>query len=224
MLPQTTEGALYTGERPRVVIADATQQLDGLQSCLGEPTEFSLLAVAATGAEAVELVRDLQPDVLVVDMQLPDLSGVEVARRARAEHRSLAVVAITAGYYDVGPDLLNEFGLDGLLAKSEPARTLAEGIRIAALVRARRDSHVSPGCAPVPEVSKREREVLRLVRANYRNFEIGAKLCISTRTVEFHLTKLMLKMAARSRWELMKRDDCRAVDIHSTNSDRRPGD
>ncbi len=193
------------GARPiRVVIVDDHPMLrEGTRVLLDAQPGITVAGVTGEGAAALRLVAELRPDVLLLDVHLPDLSGIEVARRVRDAHPAVAILVLTnyeeAGYVRA----LLQIGVRGYLGKT------ASGDEIAAAVRAvaRGESSVLSRAARAVlgagevELTARELEVLQLLAAAWRNGEIARELSISENTVEFHVRHLLQKFGARSRAE-----------------------
>ena len=188
----------------RVVIVDDHPMLrEGTRALLDARPGIAVAGVAGEGAAALRLVAELRPDVLLLDVQLPDLSGIEVARRVRDAHPAVAILVLTnyeeAGYVRA----LLQLGARGYLGKA------ASGDEIAAAVRAvarGEGSVLSPTARAVlgagaVELTARETEVLQLLAVARRNGEIARELSISENTVEFHVRHLLQKFGARSRAE-----------------------
>jgi len=185
----------------RVVIADDHAVMrEGTQLIL-EAAGIEVVATAGTGAEALRMVARHQPDVLLLDLQLPDTSGVEVAQAVRRDRPEVGVLILTghaeAGY--IRP--LLQIGVRGYMHK------MASGVEIVAAVRAVAAGRmiVMSGAvsASSPSLSTpltaRELQVLRLMAAGLRNADIARELCVSVKTVEHHVTNVLVKLRAQSR-------------------------
>lgn len=188
----------------RVVLADDHPMVrDGTQAYLeGEPG-IRVVGVAGSAAETLRLVEAERPDVLVLDVHLPDQSGVAVTRQVRARFPQTAILILT-GYDNVGQArALRRLGVLGYLQKTASAQ------EIVAAVRAVAAGQHAPEGAELPEASgaltqtltAREYEVLRLVAAGKRNADIAQSLRLSISTVEFHVSNVLAKLEARSRAE-----------------------
>jgi len=186
----------------RVVIVDDHAILrEGTQVILEKVPGVEVVGSAATAAEALRLVEQRQPDILVLDLQLPDMSGVEVARRVRGSFPGTAILVLT-GFVDGSyiPRLL-QVGVRGYLPKTASSAELAAAVRAVAAGRTIVVSHgTGIGAEPLGEpLTPREHEVLRLMSSGLRNADIAKRLCISIKTVEHHVTNVLVKLGVQSR-------------------------
>jgi DNA-binding NarL/FixJ family response regulator len=196
----------------RVILADDHAVVRrGIRGFLEEPGDIRVVAEAANGDEALALVRDHQPDVAVLDIQMPGRTGLEVTRAVRSERLAVGVLILTA--YDDDPFVMTALraGANGYVLKT------AEPEEIVAAVRAVHEgqSALDPALlqkvmaylssaslsATVESLSAREIEVLRLAAQGFTNKAIGVQLGISDRTVQGHLTNIFGKLDVSSRTE-----------------------
>ena len=203
----------------RVLIADDQEIIRaGLATILDGQADIEIVGKAATGRDAVDLARQLRPDVCLFDIRMPELDGIEATRQlAGADvENPIPVVVITT--FDTDSYIYGALkaGARGFLLKGANPAQLIAAIQAAhhgdALidpsVTARllqRLSHSEPSTAPVQPIeplTDREEDVLLVVARGSTNAEIAAALHISLSTVKFHLTSLMTKLAARNRVEL----------------------
>ena len=191
---------------------------DGICALLALTGDIEAVGVAANGREALEMVRKLTPDVVLMDIAMPVMGGLEATRRIRKEFPKVKVLALTQ--YDdkayVFPVI--EAGACGFISKTAAYSELAAGIRSVH----RGDSFLSPSVArflvedyqqvasmkrsqdPYEQLTNREREVLKLVAEGHTTREIAAMLVLSPKTVEGHKTNLMGKLDIHNRTELVK--------------------
>ncbi len=191
---------------------------DGICALLALTGDIEAVGVAANGREALGMVRELMPDVVLMDVAMPIMDGVEATRRIRKEFPKVKVLALTQ--YDdkayVFPVI--EAGASGFISKTAVSSELAAGIRSVY----RGDSFLSPSVArflvedyqqvasmkesqdPYEQLTNREREVLKLVVEGHTTQEIAAMLVLSPKTVERHKTNLMAKLDIHNRTELIK--------------------
>jgi DNA-binding NarL/FixJ family response regulator len=164
------------------------------------------VGTAGDGAAALRLIAERQPDVLLLDVHLPGLSGVEVARQTRARFPRVAILVLT-GYDDLGDArALVRLGVQGYLPKTASGEQIVAAIRTVArgetvLISKAAQAALGRGVGPL---TAREDEVLRLLAAGKRNAEIAAALAVSVSTVEFHLSNLFQKLGATSRTEAIR--------------------
>jgi DNA-binding NarL/FixJ family response regulator len=189
----------------------------GLRAILASVPEFRLAGEAADGQETVRLVERLQPDVLVLDMMMPGLNGLEVTRRIlRLSPRTRVVILSMHSHVAYVVEALRA-GAAGYVLKESSVEELAQAIR--AVVAGKR--YLSPAISesalsaylqnaaettldPYHTLTSREREVLQLTAEGLSGTEIAGRLFISSRTVETHRANLMRKLGVRNQKELIR--------------------
>ncbi len=189
-------------QRTRVVIVDDHPMLrEGTKSLLEKTPDIEVVGTAGQGGEALRMVAELKPDVLILDVRLPDVSGVEVARRVREGSPEVAILILT-GYDDVGYlRALVDLGIKGYLRKSSKGEEIIEAVRMVAKGKKVLDTGAADNGEFVGLVTARERDMLRMIGAGMRNNDIAEALGLSSKTVEFHISNLLQKLGARSRTE-----------------------
>ncbi len=202
--------------RIRVLLAeDHVLVRQGTRELLEREQDIEVVAEAGDGEEAVRLAAQHRPDVVLMDIALPGCSGIEATRRIKAEHPSTAVLALTAYDNDQYVFALLEAGAAGYLLKDVSAEELIRAVRAVragesvlhpAVVRkvVRHFAQPSPAPAevrPAEALTDRELEVLRLTAKGMTNREIAARLHISIRTVQVHLSHIFRKLGVGSRTE-----------------------
>lgn len=196
----------------RVVLADDQQVVrTGLHTILDTAPDIEVVGEAADGHAAVELVLSLDPDVVVMDIQMPRMTGLEAtAELARRNARAKVLVLTT---FALDENLMDAFrlGAAGFIAKtSEPdaivaaVRTVADGSALVGpeLTHALLDAFATPRSRPSPELARltdREREILGLVAEGLSNAEISRRLYIGAGTVKTHVSRVLAKIGARDR-------------------------
>lgn len=197
-----------------VIVDDHAVLREGTRQILERAGGFTLVGEAAEGETAVGLVAEHHPDVVLLDLRLPGINGVEVARRMAEVSPSTRVVVLSAfDEIDYVQAALGA-GVAGYLLKTTPADELVGAVRAACsgvlvldpglsgyLVRDRGDGAVTSG---VEALTTREREVVRLVAQGLANKAIASELGISPRTVEGHLNHVFEKVGASSRSALVR--------------------
>ncbi|HVS03356.1 MAG TPA: response regulator transcription factor [Thermoanaerobaculia bacterium] len=199
----------------RVVIADDHPiVLDGLEQVFRLEPDLEVTGRCRDGEEALAAVRARAPDVLVLDVRMPRIDGLEVARRLRQEGSSTRVVLLTAALDD--PQLLEamELGVAGVVLKEKAPQLLVEAVRqvhqggewldqgvVGRVLRQalRRESAVREA---MRQLTPREMEIVRLVAAGKRNRAIAEVLFITEGTVKIHLHNVYEKLDLRGRLEL----------------------
>ena len=189
----------------------------GLKALLGGEKDFKLLGEAADGLKAVALVESCKPDVLVLDLMIPRLHGLEVIRRIRSEHAATRVIVLSM--HSDEPYVVEALrsGALGYVLKDCTASNLAEAIssvaagkRYLSPVLAERameaffQNPAQPGLDPYDTLTGRERLVLQLAAEGLNNPDIAKKLFISPRTAESHRANLMRKLSLRSQTDLVR--------------------
>jgi DNA-binding NarL/FixJ family response regulator len=203
------------GETISVVIVDDHALLrEGTRQILERAGGFEVLGEAADGESAVPLIAEARPDVVLLDMRLPGINGVEVARRVVEASPSTRVLILSAfDEIDYVQAALSA-GVAGYLLKTTPGEELVGAIRAAHSGVVVLDSALSSYLVGAPTTGRagsgvetltsREREVVRLVAQGLPNKAIASRLSISPRTVEGHLNHVFDKVGASSRSALVR--------------------
>ena len=198
-------------EAVRVVLADDHPVVrEGIRSLLERAPDIVVVAEASDGQEALRLAEELAPDVLVLDMEMPGVTGVEVARRLRAADSPVRVLALSAYDDDQYVFGLLEAGAAGYLLKDEAMEAIVAAVRgvargevgwlsrpVAEKVMRRMREETEEVCP----LTERELDVLRLLAKGWTNARIAQELIVSERTVRFHVENLLKKLEVSSRTE-----------------------
>ena len=175
---------------------------EGVGTIINGQADMSLVGTAPNGKEGIEAFRALRPDVALMDLRLPDLSGLDVMIAIRSEFPDARVIVLTTFEGDMDVQRALKAGARGYLLKSMPSQQMVDTIR-----------QVQSGkkCVP-PEIaaylaehlgdetlSRREMEILQEVAAGHRNRDIAARLFIATETVKVHVRHIMDKLGASDR-------------------------
>jgi two-component system NarL family response regulator len=201
--------------RLRLVLADDHRMLrEALAEMLAKEPDLEIAGEAGSAREALEQVEKLRPDVLVLDIGLPDISGIEVARRLRFSKTKVLMLSAYADKRFVREAL--KAGAAGYVSKGAAGDDLASAVRAVA----RGDSYLSPEVAgplvrdlqepergsppPSSVLAPREREVLKLIAEGARSADIAAKLGITVSTVEAHRRNINRKLGLHTVAELTK--------------------
>lgn len=208
------------GHRVSVILIDDHPIVRaGMRSVLELEDKIVVLAEGSNGAEALHLVRKHKPDVLVLDLNLPDQSGLEVARQLQSQDTGTSVLALTALDDSEMIFGLLESGATGYVLKDEALETLAKAVCAAAygeswlsptvasqVVRRAVGKKSDQGDKPGPDggdLTPREMEVLRLLAQGLDNASIANQLCITKRTVQNHVSNVYGKLGVETRTEAM---------------------
>jgi DNA-binding NarL/FixJ family response regulator len=193
------------------VVDDHPIVREGLVSVLEDEEDFAVVGTAGTAEDALLLATRERPDVVLLDLELPGMDGVQAIPRLLAVDPSPRVLVFTA--YDVEERVLGALraGAAGYLLKGAPADEIARGVRavheggsyLAPRVAARLVSQVGAARGGRPLLSAREREVLRLVAEGQSNKQIARTLGIAERTAKFHVTSLFQKLGADNRAQVV---------------------
>lgn len=206
---------LGSGETPiRVVLVDDHDLFrSGLAAMLGREPDILIVGQASRGRAGVRLALELRPEVLLVDMGMPDLDGISVTREILDGLPVARVVLLSPVSENGDVEAAVLAGACGFLLKDAPVGDVADAVRAAAagdswlapraaaavLELLRRD-HVEPMRSPDPGIlSARELEILRLVARGLENSEIADELCISPRTAKNHLSNVLAKLGVSNR-------------------------
>jgi len=190
----------------------------GLRMLLESQADIQILAEASTAAEALQLAAELKPDVVVMDITLPDMSGIEATRRLKERQPEIAVVALTIHEDEQYFFEMLQAGASGYVPKRAAPEDLISAIRAAfageiylypSLAKALVSdylgrSRTSPEQASLEALTPREEEVLELLAEGLSNDEIAERLVISRHTVARHRENLMSKLNLHNRGELVK--------------------
>ena len=183
----------------------------GLVSVLETEAEFHVAGEADGGAEAVEKARQLQPSIVLLDLEMPGMDGVEALTLMREDNPDIRAIVFTA--FDTDERILGAVraGAQGYILKGAPRGELFEAIRVVhsggsllqPVVASKLLRQVSAGIEShdTPSITKREREVLSLLGRGMQNKEIAAELKITERTVKFHVGSILGKLGAGNRTE-----------------------
>lgn len=200
----------------RVLLADDHAVVRaGIRQFLEQAEDIQVVAEADDGEMARELIEQEQPDVAVLDIQMPKTSGIEITRWIRANQYQLGILILTA--YDDAPYVMAalQAGANGYVLKTASPEEITRAVRDVQAGRSALDAAIAETLlsqitkkakeAPVEKLTDRELEVLTLVGKGYTNRAIGLQLEISDRTVQGHLAHVFAKLQASSRTEAVMR-------------------
>jgi DNA-binding NarL/FixJ family response regulator len=205
----------------RVALADDHPVvLAGIGALLRSEADLNVVGEATTGEEALSLISQTRPDVAVVDISLPGLSGMELARRIGESCPEVKLLTLTVHEDRAYVQPMLQSGARGYLLKRSAAEDLLRAIRVVAEGGLYLDPAIAEKAiaAPAPnggdangascELSPREEEVLRLAARGFSNKEVAARLEVSVKTVETYKSRGMDKLSLRSRAEIVSYGAC----------------
>lgn len=193
-----------------MVVDDHTIIRQGIAGLLRSAGDFEVVAEAGTGQAAVRLATDLKPDIIIMDMSLPDMDGLEIARQIKAKGGKSEILFLTM-HNDSGlHEMAQQIGAKGYLLKDDAMDDLLYAIR--AVLRGERYTSGSlkegapdgPATHPGPALTHREKEIIALIAKGMSSKEIAEKLFISLKTVETHRSHIMEKLGVRSLADMVR--------------------
>jgi len=207
--PSVSESDL---RRTTVLVADDhTIVLEGLVSLLKE--EFDVVGAVGDGHQLLDAAKRLRPDVIVTDISMPGLSGIDALPRLKAERSDSKIIVLTMHHDAELATRAMRAGASGFLLKYSASEELVTAIRQALLgniyltpplTREVMDRIAAPAGPPGPQLTARQQEILRLIVEGRRMKEIGTVLQLSTRTVENHKYEMMQTLGLHSTAELVR--------------------
>lgn len=196
----------------RILVADDHPVVrDGLVAILGTQPDFIVVGEAANGNEVIRQVEALRPDVVLLDLEMPEVDGVEALRQIRLTHPNTQAIVFTA--FDTDERILAAVraGAKGYLLKGAPREEIFKAVRVASqggsllqpVVASKLLQHVAGAISGLPPLTPRELEVLHLLAEGKTNKEIAAMLSITQRTAKFHVSSILRKLGATNRTEAL---------------------
>jgi DNA-binding NarL/FixJ family response regulator len=197
----------------RILIADDhAVYREGLRAVLGPEPDMEVVGEAATGKEVVELAAELRPDVVLMDIQMPQINGIEATRRILEIDPDIWIVVLTMFEDDDSVFSAMRAGARGYVLKGAPPSEIPKVLRAVAgggayfgpeIARRLMDFFSAPKVASpeasFPELSHREREILDLIAQGHTNAKIAARLFVSPRTVGNHVSHIFTKLQVADR-------------------------
>jgi DNA-binding NarL/FixJ family response regulator len=200
----------------RVLLADDHNVVRaGIRQFLEQSQDIQVVAEASNGQEACKLLEEFKPDVAVLDIQMPIMSGIEVARWIRTNRLSIGILVLTA--YDDDPyvQAVLQAGANGYVMKTAEPQEIVQGVRdvfhgksvLDAALAQKLISRLTAKteAALIEPLSDRELQILTLTAKGFTNKAVGVQLGISDRTVQNHLANIFQKLNAESRTEAVMR-------------------
>lgn len=197
-----------------LIVEDQQMFREGVRNRLEQETGICIVGEAASGEEALALVEKVHPNLVILDIRLPDISGIEVARHMRQRWPDLKILMLSSYDFDQYVSAAARVGIQGYLVKDAPQSELINAVQVIAsggaalppniASKVMKNYSISPPHIPeglMGELTIREIDVLELVYQGYRNIDIAERLSISPRTVEAHVGNIISKLGAQSRTE-----------------------
>ena len=196
-----------------LVVDDHPVLRDGLVAVLSTQQDFQIVGEAGGGTEAVEMAAELRPDVILLDLEMPDMDGVEALKQMKEAYPEVRAIVFTA--YDTDDRILAavQAGAQGYILKGAPRDQVFDAVRVvhggdsllqpvvaSKLLRQVSQDNKEPA-ATAGGITPRESEVLALLSQGLQNKEIGARLGVTDRTVKFHVGSILSKLQAGNRTE-----------------------
>jgi DNA-binding NarL/FixJ family response regulator len=192
-----------TAKPIRILTADDHALLrQGIASLIGLESDMELVAEASTGREAIDKFKAHRPDIALMDLQMPDMSGIDAIIGIRSEFPNARIIVLTTYGGDVQILRALRAGARGYILKGNVHRELLETIRAVQAGQKRIPPEVATELAShtgEDELSAREIDVLRLIAAGNANKQIAAQLSIAEETVKTHVTNILSKLGAHDR-------------------------
>jgi two-component system NarL family response regulator len=193
----------------KVLIADDHLVVrEGLMVMLEGSGEFEVVGQAFDGQEAVRLAKELQPDVVLIDVQMPGVGGIEATRQIKKQTPDAQVVVLSSFDQDEYIYQSIQAGAKGYVLKDSDLEELLDVVRAASHGESLLPAHIATklvrrvsAAQAGRDLTKREYEVLNLLAGGLRNKDIAKKLSITERTVKNHVTQIIAKMGVKSRTE-----------------------
>ena len=200
---------MSSGTKPRLnqpirilTVDDHALLRQGIASLVGLESDMEMVAQASTGREAIEKFTAHRPDITLMDLQIPDISGIEAMIAIRNEFPNARIIVLTTYAGDVQVMRALKAGARGYILKGRVHKELLETIRAVHAGQKRLPPEVAATVAEhacEDELSARELDVLRLIAAGNANKEIAAQLSVTEETVKSHVTSILSKLAANDR-------------------------
>jgi len=205
----------------RILLADDHDVVRrGLKALLQECADWEVCGEALSGRQAVELAREMRPDIAIVDLMMPDLNGLETTRQIRKVSENTQVLIFTMHHNEALVHDVLDAGARGYLLKTDAERHIVAAVEtlmkrqpyfsaqisetvLGGFLRSGRQAVTAEG-GSVPRLTPREREIIQLLAEGHRNKKIAEELGISVKTVETHRTAVMRKLGVSSVVDLVR--------------------
>lgn len=198
-----------------LLVEDHETVRDALRMLLDAQPDIEVVGEAPNGRIAVESIGQFKPQVVIMDLSMPEMNGLAATQAIKRECPGTAVIALTRHDDEAFVDELTKAGAAGYVLKQSPTRELLDAVRVVAVGGLYRDSALrtrntlcsddyrAPGRRP-PAVSEREKHVLRMMAVGHSNKEIAQTMGIAIKTVEVHKANAMRKLKLRGRIDVVR--------------------
>jgi len=205
-----------TGRILRVLLVDDHVVVrEGLKTLINNETDLQVVGEATDGREVRELAAQLRPDVVVMDVSLPHMNGIDATRKLKEAFPAIKIIALSAYEDRIYIRRMMEAGATGYVLKRSASAELLRALRLVASGALYLDSEAArrleglmgtpaAGATKAPDLTPRETEVLRLIAWGFSNKEIAARLGITVKTVETHRARSMEKLDLQSRAAIVR--------------------
>lgn len=220
------------GNPIRIIIADDHEiSRIGIRRLVSNSPDIEVVAEAVNGAQTIDLARSLKPDVILMDVLMPNVNGIEAAQRIKSDMQSVSIIMLSSAEDPSSIERAMYAGADGYLSKEVGAQELVQAIKhvqIGERVFSKTVLNMLEGKAvearesePPIALTKREEEIVTLVAKGLTSQEIGRRLFISPRTVETHRARIMDKLGVNNAAGLVRFALLHATyfNLHGTNED-----
>lgn len=199
-----------------LLVEDHETVREGLRLLLDSQSDIEVVAEASDGRAAVEFNERLRPQVVIMDLSMPEMNGLQATQAIKRSHPDTAVVALTRHDDAAFVDELKKAGAAAYVLKQSASRELLDAVRVAAIGGSYLDAHIRARDARManheppararraPAVSDREKQVLRMMAVGHSNKEIAEALGITIKTVEVHKANAMRKLRLRGRIDVVR--------------------
>ena len=203
----------------RILLAEDHETIrDGLKLLVNSQPDMEVVGAADNGRVAVQLTQQLQPDIVVMDVSMPELNGLQATKQLKKKCPQVKVLPLTRHTDDGYLQQLLQAGASGYVLKQSKSVELLRAIRAVGLGQTYLDPAISEkavtqirsgkraarGLPSNPNLSDREEEVLRLIAWGHINKEVAARLNVSVKTIEVHKANAMRKMGMKSRVDIVR--------------------
>jgi DNA-binding NarL/FixJ family response regulator len=190
------------------IVDDHYMVIEGIRSLLQHEKTVDLIGYAMTAASCLAFLKNNQPDVILMDINLPDIDGIELCKEVKKNHPGIFILGLSTFNQQSFIQKMIDHGASGYVLKNASGKELLEAIQTVAKGKTFMSFEVEQLLKTKPKtaivITRREKEVLELIAAGMTNNEIAQKMFISITTVETHRKNLLEKFSARNTAELVK--------------------